>query len=209
MAEINIQEATEAPADLSLSSPEISQVEIPFLKRVFSNQSWSTMMASNFIMTHENDLRDNGTLADVISASISMVEKDVTPDELDALYDASVLRREEIELDPIDEVTYDNQRDPKLLNGFALDVLDAMGFKSEFHPDLTTEDLDERIVTIEDDSVEDNVVDGEPSSIEDQAETIAIELGLEHIPDETDSNLIVPTIFETDSTDPYVKKVID
>jgi len=210
MAEIDVNKATADPEDLTLVSPKVAEPEIPFIKRVFPNQSWSTIMAVNFIMMHENDLRDNDVLSDIVAASMSVAIESVTQDELDALYEASVERREDTDLDPIEEDTYKTQRDPVLLRDFVSNILVALGLERDLAEDLTEAIPDDRIVAIVDEAVAESREVGTASEIEARAEAIAKKLGLEYVPPETlGKNLIVPEVYETDSTDPYIKKVID
>jgi len=209
MAEINVQEATADPADLELVSPDVSAPDIAFIRRIFPDQSWSTIMSINFIMHHENDLRDNDILADIMATGILKAVERVNQDELDALYAASVIRRTETDLEPLDETTYKDQRDTNLLKGFISEVLVASGIEAEFAEDIVEALPDDRIVAIVDDAVEEQREAGTASSVEREAERIAIKLGLQYVPGNTDNkNLVVPEIYTTDSTDPYIKKVI-
>jgi len=210
MAEINIQQATARPANLKLVSPKLQEPEATFIERAVPNQSWSTVMALNFIMEHENDLRDNAVLADVIASTISAtISGGVTQDDLDEFYAESIERRGDIDLEAIDETTYKNQRDPTLLRNFVASVLIGSGVEEELAEDLVEAVSDDRIVAVVDDAVGEQRELGSAAETEARAEEIAQKLGLQRIPsDLEEKNLIISGVFVTDSTDSYVKKVI-
>jgi len=209
MAEIDINKATLDPEDVVLSTPVTPTVDIPFITRDYVGQSWSSIMAVNFIMEHENDLRDNDVLADVITEGLSGAVDSVTRDELEGLYGESVSRREEISLDPVEPDVYRNQRDPKLMKSFVLEALVGMGIEQELGEDVTSADPDDRVVVVSDEGVQEQRDSASPSEVESVAEDIAKKLGLEYVPTDTDKkNLVVPEVFVTDSTDDYIKKVV-
>ena len=211
MSEIDVIKATEQPDDLVFSTPDISQEEYPFVSRYIDDQNWASVMALDLIMQHENDLRDNNNIAVVISDSLSdVIDNTVNDDDLNGLYTESSDRRADIDLEPVDEEIYKKQRDPRLLRNFAYDSIIASGIEHELHDDLITSEPDDSIVNVSDDDVEKNIGGGEaPEDIKSDAEEIAVKLGMEvQHSDLDDKNLIINDVFEVDSTDEYVKKVI-
>jgi len=211
MSEINIPQVTEQPSDLVFSSPEISRDELPYISRDIEGQSWSTIMAIGLLMEHENDLRDNNNLADMVSAGLSgVVDNSVSDDDLSVLYEDSVSRRSSIGLGPIDEDTYKKERDPRLLRNFAYDVILASGLEYELGDDILTAKQDNNIVSISDSSVGKATSPGSADKdIKSDAESIAVSLGLEvGTSDLQGKNLIIDNPLPIDSTDVYIKKVV-
>jgi hypothetical protein len=159
---------------------------------------------------HQADLRDPEYLATIMAETLEpSIDFGVTNDDLEDLYEESSARRAEIDLDPIAENVYRNQRDPKLLRDLLLDALEAHGIEKTLGPDLTTDEEEEPIVKVTDEEVKKAEGNAESDGTRATAEAIAIKLGLEIQPsDVAGQNLVIADLFEVDSNDPYIKKVV-
>lgn len=208
MAEIDVTKATADPEDLTLSTPEETDVDPKLFSRAFSGQMWAMMQSLHFIMAQESDLRDNDVMSDIIASTLGPTEEIPSTTDLDAFYEESEERREDISLEPVDETTYKRQRDTRQLKDFSFEMLVAMGIEQELGEDTTEAEGDDETVRLSDDTVEESVGEGTDPEIKSTAEAIASDLDMETTdPLAGNQNLIIEDPYVLDSTDPYVKKV--
>lgn len=207
-SDFNLQQAQVDPdaswsnlADVTPSAPKVVTKTIP-------EQSWSVVQALRFSGLYAAGLRDPAILAAAIADSLAPAVDlaDGNQETLDADYAESAERRAELGLEVVDSSTYMQQRDPRLLEKLALDLLNAAGLESELGDDLTQSDADESLVGLADTGVLEVARTGATSPQEARAREIAAKLGLSPAADDG-YHAVVPEVMAADSTDPYIKKV--
>jgi len=206
----NISQATELPVGIQ-QAPDSTPTRAKRINKVIPNQSWSMIQTLRFIQLQGQNLRDPSELGALISQTLTTAidQGDSNTEKLNNLYTESETRRLDLELDPIDENLYKNQRDPRLTAGFATNLINNIGIETNLEDDLTYGSGALPEVEVSDSAVRVSWKTGtSPSSEEDTAIAIAEKLGLQvqHTSDELIS-LIIPIELSVDSTDPYVKKV--
>ena len=209
--DFSLIEATELPQDLvPFSAIDKTPRLVPTVTKTVPDQLWSVVRALYFIEGYRKGARNPAVIAEAIDSMIQKaVEQGITSDDLNTLYEESTERRADIELDPVAEDVYRIQRDPRGLEVFIVNLLDAMGIEITLGEDLTTQEEDTSVVDVTDpivSEVEEEATEVNPQEAE--AARIATKLGLEaQVPAGEGKNLVSAEPFEVDSTDPYVKQI--
>ena len=110
----NISQATELPVGIQ-QAPDSTPTRAKRINKVIPNQSWSMIQTLRFIQLQGQNLRDPSELGALISQTLTTAidQGDSNTEKLNNLYTESETRRLDLELDPIDENLYKNQRDPR------------------------------------------------------------------------------------------------
>jgi hypothetical protein len=201
-------QATTQPNVLTLA-PDISPVPMKFISKSIPNQSWAMTQALNFLQMYTAGLRDPEAIADMLTSSMdSAIDKNASNQTtLSVLYQESSNRRAALGLDPIDENVYKSQRDPRLLKGLVVNLLNDKGVESDLQEDMTVESRTLSDVEVSDPDVRPAWQIG-ASPEEEEAIRIAQKLGLQVMHSSSELiNLVIEDPPEIDSTDPYIKKV--
>lgn len=208
--DFNTQEAVVNP-DSQWSSPaDVTQEKMNVLVKSISDQCWSVVQAMKFADAYVNGLRDPDNLAAMVADTLDSAvdQADGSADSLSEEYDASVSRREELGLDPVDEESYNQQRSPSLLPQLVVNMLNASGLESELaEADTETVEPDANLSGISDETVRSEAAAGGTNAQAERAREIAEKLGL-NLSESAGEHLVIPDVSEIDSTDPYIKKVM-
>ena len=194
------------------ASPSITPITTKRITKTIPNQSWSMVQTLLFIQKQEQGLRDPSQIAQVIAQQLAPAINmgDANSDTLSTLYSESNTRRAALDLNPIVETAYKNERNPNYLQSFIVSLLNNGGLETELGTDLTYNSGALPEVEVTDPNVRTSWQTGTTVSPEQTtAQAIAEKLGLtvQHSSDEQ-INLVIPAELSVDSTDPYTKKVL-
>jgi len=208
MPGIDINQATALPPDLEVASIDTTPAPLPVVVKVVPEQSWAMNMAMNFVNMQTEDLRNPDTMGQLIADTIAPTLPTVSVDS-NVAYLNSVSRRADVELPPIDQDVYDQQIDQKRAKEFSIELLNAIGIESDLGQDTVTNEKTPTIVNVEDTSVRTVWEEQPETDLESRAIAIAQRLGITLAPPPVyNQNLVIPAVYEVDSTDPYVQKVM-
>ena len=208
MSDIDINQATALPPDLEVASIDTTPAPLPVVIKAIPEQSWAMNMAMNFVNMQTEDLRNPDTMGQLIADTIAPTLPSASVDP-DVSYLNSVSRRAAVELPPVDQDVYDQQMDQKRVKEFSIELLNAIGIESDLGQDTVTNQKTPTVVNVEDSSVRTVWEEQPETDLESRAITIAQRLGITLAsPVVYNQNLVIDPVYEVDSTDPYVQKVM-